>query len=368
MKLSYQFLRRKLSAQMRINRNRSVREKIELFYLVAKLGNVSEACARRGVSREFFYKWIRRLKQYGYDLDRMADHSRRPKRSPKQIPKLIESRIWFYWCRNYGSRMTQHMLRKEGIRVSRSTICHVWNRREKVIRPRRWQKLVHRRRYELLIPGQRFQMDVKYVPDPVCGMQVYSYVAVDECTRWRYARAYSHLDSKSTVDFLDRLHRATPFPIACIQTDRGQEFTNKRKNSPKNEDHPMDKWCHSHSIRHRVLPPGEKELNGKVERSHRIDEQYFYWKAPRLCLGDFNAAFERWLWLYNSARPHGGIQYLTPMEKLHERLETLKNMSLGPKYDFLRLRFLRETPMRITREGRTLLDLETELKRLYLAS
>ena len=38
--------RKHLSMQMRKNRDKSVREKVELFYLAARYQNVREACAR----------------------------------------------------------------------------------------------------------------------------------------------------------------------------------------------------------------------------------------------------------------------------------------------------------------------------------
>ena len=78
----------------------------------------------------------------------------------------------------------------------------------------------------------------------------------------------------------------------------------------------MDVWCEENGIRHQLIPPGEKELNGKVERSHRIDEQYFYWKADYRSLRQFNLSLVRWLRQYNEERPHGGLDYQTPKEKL----------------------------------------------------
>src|SRR5579864_8025768 len=79
--------------------------------------------------------------------------------------------------------------------------------------------------------------------------------------------------------FLEMAMRVCPFPMACIQTDNGQEFTYRLNPIAQHIEHPVDIWCKEKNIRHRLIPPGVKELNGKVERSHRIDMQYFYWKA-----------------------------------------------------------------------------------------
>jgi len=359
---SYQKIRKNLRAQTRKSRDREVRVKVELILLGLKLDNVSEACARRGFSRKFYYKWWKRLKKARYDIKALEEFSRRPKRKhPRQISRRLEQRIFYFNGRGYGARMMKEMLEREGKKVSKSVICHVLNHRRKQ-KKRRSQKLkAHRRRYELHIPGQRLQLDVKYVPEFVSGMRVYNFVAVDECTRWRFARGYFDLSWKSTVDFLKRLKQECPFPINKIQTDNGFEFTYKLV--PKNNsEHPMDSWCRKNRIAHQLIPPGEKELNGKVERSHRIDEQYFYWRAPTNDIYEFNYELSRWINNYNTIRPHGGLDYITPYEKLLERLETLQTEPVEEKLQPLRLSFLAEAPSRQTKEQRLELMLNEKLE------
>jgi hypothetical protein len=84
-------------------------------------------------------------------------------------------------------------------------ICHILNGRKKGKRRREKFLNPHRRRYELVIPGQRFQLDVKYVPELVDGKRAYNFVAVDECSRWRFAWAYDALNEQCTYDFLGKL-------------------------------------------------------------------------------------------------------------------------------------------------------------------
>lgn len=55
-------------------------------------------------------------------------------------------------------------------------------------------------------------------------------------------------------------------------------LTNKLNPHASKREHQMDAWCAKNGIKHRLIPPGAKELNGKVERSHRIDEEFFYQK------------------------------------------------------------------------------------------
>jgi transposase InsO family protein len=349
----------KLKAQARGCRDRAVRQKLELILLSWRLESVTEACRRLGYSRKFYYKWLTRLKQAGWSLRGLQECSRKPWKSPKKTGPEIEARIHWYARRQYGSRMIEAMLRRSGIKRARSVICHVLNGRRKGKRRRVKSQNPHRKRYELMIPGQRIQLDVKYVPEFVAGKRIYNYVAVDECSRWRFAWGYDALNERCTYDFLGKLKAHCPFPIHTIQTDNGFEFTFSLQghHTEQSREHRMDEWCRENSIRHRLIPPGAKELNGKVERSHRIDEQYFYWQAPADTLEHFNAKLALWLEFYNRHRLHGGLSYLTPWEKLYERLQALRAPlpASPPEHEplnELRLKFIDQTPKRILEQQR----------------
>jgi transposase InsO family protein len=342
----------KLKEKSRTCRDREIRQKLELILLGLKLGNVAEACARRGYSRKFYYKWLGRLKAAHWNLEGLRERSRRPKRSPGQISEKVERRIRFYQRRQYGARMIQAMMGREGTKISTTTICHVLNRRRKPKKKKKKNLNPHRKRYELAVPGQRLQLDVKYVPEFVGGKRAYNYVAVDECTRWRFAYAYHELNEHMTFDFLEKLAENCPFPIHTIQTDNGFEFTFKLNPMTEAREHLMDTWCDQNGIRHRLIPPGAKELNGKVERSHRIDEQYFYYRAPTDTLARLNSHQARWLEFYNAKRLHGGLGYQTPNEKLLERLQTLKrgNQNFDSELEAIRLKFIEQTPTKLAEQ------------------
>jgi transposase InsO family protein len=325
---------------------------------------VTLACKRLGFGRSFYHKWWKRLVGARFQLKALREKSRRPKRSPRKIDGYVETRIGAYHRKGYGADMIKEFLRREGLQAaSRSTINHVLNDRRPAVKKRRFKLKKHRRRYELVVPGQRLQVDVKYSPMPVGGKTVYIYVAVDECTRWRFARAYGEVNEHWTVDFLDRLTAACPFPIWTIQTDNGQEFTYNLLPGNTRE-HQMDTWCKARGVFHRLIPPGVKELNGKVERSHRIDADYFYGRAPTATLELFNRALTQWISFYNVQRPHGGIAYQTPLEKLKERISALQTGVLGEALEPIRQRFLKEGPRLVmTQTDKQLMafDLDTSL-------
>jgi transposase InsO family protein len=329
-------------------RSHDIKLKLNLFILAQKLQNVSEACSRMGMGRTFYYKWWGRLEESDFKLEALSECSRRPKFSPRKTSSEIENKILDLKALSHGSLMIHGILLRENINLSVPTISHILNERKAVPKEVRRKLNPHNKRYELPIPGQRLQMDVKYVPHQVEGKRAYTYVAVDECTRWRFAYTFDWLDHRATVDFLKMLKEACPFPIVCIQTDNGFEFTMKlNPHMPKEYEHPMDSWCRENKIVHRLIPPGVKELNGKVERSHRIDDQYFYWKAPDKCLKTFNEKQQEWMRYYNEKRPHYGISFLTPVEKLQERLANLRQEILPPDLNWMKNQFLMEAPVKV---------------------
>ena len=61
-------------------------------------------------------------------------------------------------------------------------------------------------------------------------------------------------------------------------------------------------------------------LNGKVERSHRLDDQDFYQLLDEDGITDdihlFNDKLREWEDYYNYQRPHGALAGHTPFERL----------------------------------------------------
>ena len=106
-------LYQKLKSKAKSCRDRDIRIKLELILLALKLGNVSEACARRGFSRQFHHRWFKRLKKANWDLGALSEKSRRPFVSPNQTRAEIEKAVHWYRDRQYGSRMIEAMLGRD---------------------------------------------------------------------------------------------------------------------------------------------------------------------------------------------------------------------------------------------------------------
>ncbi len=111
-------------------------------------------------------------------------------------------------------------------------------------------------------------------------------------------KVYDACNQRTAIAFIDDVVRRLPFRVHVIQTDNGAEFQSH---------------FHWHlealDIRHVYIRPRTPHLNGKVERSHRVDDQEFYQLLDKDGITDdiylFNAKLKEWEDYYNYHRPHG---------------------------------------------------------------
>ena len=178
----------------------------------------------------------------------------------------------------------------------------------------------HLKRYRRPLPGW-LQMDIKYVPYFIEGERYYEFNAVDHCSSWRCMRAYEDKSYESLEKFLRELELSCPFPIWEIQTDNGKEFTDKYRlgtdGNPTGE-HPLDVWCKQRGIRHKLIPIGEKELNGKVENTHRQDDREFYAKYYFNNFEQLEKYMLSWNERWNTQRATKALHWKTPEQVLLE--------------------------------------------------
>lgn len=129
--------------------------------------------------------------------------------------------------------------------------------------------------------GEKWQLDVKFVPRE-CYVgefkeerRYYQYTVIDEATRERFIYPYEEHCPWSTIDFVKRAIIFFGYKPNIIQTDNGAEFT-YTKQTREYQEHLFDKYCRINKIIHKTIRPRTPRHNGKVERSHRNDNERFY--------------------------------------------------------------------------------------------
>ena len=294
--------------------------RLSLIKYAEKYG-VTKAAIRYKTNRQYIYRWKRR---YDGTIESLRCRSSRPHHHPNQHTpeeiKLIRDVIRrnphaglvILWVklmqRGYKRSITglYRFLRKQGILTVKPP-------NPKYI-PKPYEKMDY--------PGQRIQIDVKFVP-AVClvneakGQKFYQYTAIDEYSRWRFVEAFEEHSSYSSAQFLEHLVKAFPYPIECVQTDNGQEFT-KRFGAGVGSDKPTLFQAHlaKHGIRHKLIRPFTPRHNGKVERSHRKDNERFYATHTFYSFEDFRNQLKRYNRRDYNNFPMRPLDWKTPNEVL----------------------------------------------------
>ena len=247
--------------------------------------SVLKACAAQGCSVDFFNKWGKRLLKRRSLLG-LLTKSRKPYRSPgKSKPRIEKAVLKLRRVEPYlgPNRVSDALEDLYDINVTPSTVYRILKRAE-IVGRKIQQRLTkkHMKRYRRPFPGY-LQMDFKYVPYKIDGRQYYQLSCVDHHSSWRFIRCYRNKNLACVMNFLNEIKEACPFHIMEIQTDNDTAFTDKFSSGlGVTGEHQMDVWCNKYDIVHRLIPVGVKELNGKVENTHKQDDREFF------ALGKFN--------------------------------------------------------------------------------
>jgi len=162
--------------------------------------------------------------------------------------------------------------------------------------------------------GIKWQMDVKYVPS-ACYVgtdegQFFQYTVIDEASRERFIYAYKEHSSYSTIDFVKRAIIYFGYSPETIQTDNGGEFVHTSKTK---RTHPLDLLCEKLHIYHKTIRPRTPWHNGKVERSHRNDQERFYNYLKFYSYEDLQQQMKRYLHRANRI-PMSVLGWKSPIE------------------------------------------------------
>ena len=296
---------------------------------VVKLANrkgVSFAAQKYGVSESSVKRWKKRYD--GNSWRSLVERSHRPHSHPKQhteAEEMIISKAYWKKYARYGWDGVYAEAKSNGYTRSLSGMIYAAKRLGLTEKGKRRPPRRHNRRYpEVLVPGEKVQIDVKEVPFHCLrgdllrdNKHLYQWTAIDECTRMRFVYGFEEHTPENSVKFLRMLVKVFPFKIQTIQTDNGTEFTYKYIS--ETEVCPFDKELEDLGICHKLIPPRTPWHNGKVERSHRNDQRYFYdWETFR-SVKDLNRKLAQHL-IWSNNKPMRTLKNKSPRELLKEKL------------------------------------------------
>lgn len=239
-------------------------------------------CRRYKVNRSTLWRWRR---QYDGTLESLAPKfSRKGMHHPaeqtedekrainaliRRNPEIGLNELYGKLCRDYGYRRNPVTL----YRYLRRTAFYECKSPRKPYKPKPYETPLRL--------GEKWQLDVKFVPFECytgngARERCYQYTVIDEASRKRFIRAYQEQSQYSTVDFVLKAFEFFGYRPKIIQTDNGTEFTYLNERTKDGRVHMLDKLCYHFGIIHKRIRPRTPRHNGKVERSHRNDNERFY--------------------------------------------------------------------------------------------
>lgn len=287
--------------------------------IVNKEIRLVDACKVFPGGQRTLERWVASYKQSGEAG--LLPKSTRPKSQPNETPIRVKERI-IELRKDTGlcAVKMNYRLEKEGLDLSDRVIGKII-KGEGLVRKYRIRKLKYKYIKVPLAKGDLVEIDIKYVPDLISGKRYYQFTAIDCASRWRYLEVYDDFGNGSAIAFLNKLVGIAPFRIRAIKTDNGSSFTNRYTGYDKSADpihpklHPLDSECQRLNIIHYLIDPGKPAQNGKVERSHRTDQEMFYDRRKFKTILGLKRAIKQWNERYNNLE-HIGLNGLTPNEAL----------------------------------------------------
>jgi transposase InsO family protein len=293
----------------------------------SKKHGVTKAAIKYKTNRQYIYRWLRR---YDGTLQSLADRSHRPHHHPNQHTEQELKLIRDMRRRNPNAGLVVFWvkLRQRGYERTIPGLYRVLRKQgEMAVKPPN-PKYIPKLYETMYYPGQRVQIDVKHVPSACIvgceGEKYYQYTAIDEFSRFRYLEAFPEANTFTSAQFLEHMLKAFPFKVECVQTDNGFEFT-KRFGGDKNSPTLFEASLKQRGIRHKLIRPFTPRHNGKVERSHRKDNEYFYATHKFYSFDDFKAQLAVHSRKYNNF-PMRPLKWQSPKKVL------LDFLSLGVTY------------------------------------
>ena len=134
-----------------------------------------------------------------------------------------------------------------------------------------------------------------------------------------YVEAFEGHSTYSSMIFLVHLVQAFPMPMECVQTDNGTEFTKRFTKASLDEDLTLfERKLKELGIKHKKIRPFTPRHNGKVERSHRKDNERFYATHCFFSFEDFRRQLKRYNYRDYNCFPMRPLGWKSPKDTLHD--------------------------------------------------
>jgi transposase len=277
--------------------------------------SVTQVCARLGISRKSYYKYLARFASEG--LDGLRSRSRRPLTSPAETPPAMVALITTAradlaaegW--DNGALSIFYRLLREGVQPpSWRTIHRVLKRQELVVAEPRKRPRSSYRSFEFPAPDDCWQIDAfSYLLGD--GQPVVVFEVKDDCSRTQIANlAWTAEDTMGAWECLARGIDEFGKPHLLL-SDNSLAFSGRINNTMVL----VEKNLIALGIKPITSGPHHRQTCGKNERGHQTLQRWLAARPTAATLVELQALLACYQVAFNN-RPHQGLDAnQTPLER-----------------------------------------------------
>ena len=317
----------KISQQVIVKRWKPILEeyeKIQNKVLPRPFRFVKNLCLAYHISSKELRRYFRKWQEGGKQDDSLLPAQRGARPGSRRTPKAIERNIMKAY-RRFGSNRYELVLLFKPYYLDKTPSPATMDRIKKRYPLNPEQKKIIKR-YEKATPGELSNIDLTKVPKDICMVfkikDLYVAALEDDCTRLTYSEILKDKKASTLTYFMARalswFKQIYNFEFEKVLSDNGPEF----KGSLDRE-HPFEIMCDQLGIKHTYTRPYRPQTNGKVEAFWKIIKNEFFYPNSFDSVKDLIYNLGNFLFEYNHLRRHGGLEYITPYEKLEKVTELL---------------------------------------------
>ena len=295
--------------------------------------DMTDLCARYGVSRKIGYKWLARFEAEG--KAGLVNRSRRPHTCPTAIrPALAELLCEFRRLHpDWGARKLLKVLRGRHPEIedwpAASTTAELLARRGLVRRRRRRRPHQHPGVVPITTqaPNDLWTADFKGQFRTGNGVYCYPLTIADQPTRFLVScHGVLSTETITARPVFERAFREYGLPRA-IRTDNGVPFATQSIHGLSY----LNVWWMRLGIAHQRIHPGCPQENGAHERMHRTLKRSAIKPVQRTC-GAQQKRFDAFRLEYNTERPHEALGQETPASRYRASSRSYPSTLPIPEY------------------------------------
>ncbi len=277
-----------------------INRKLNILDLGEKLGNISQACRRLGVSRQHYYDIKDAVMENG--VDGLIEKSRSRARVANRVSEIYEKAVLDYsleWP-THGQTRAANELKRKGVNISSGGIRSIWLRHKlekKHLRLKRLEehsakagivltesqvqaledtkeeKQAHGE-VETFHPGYLLGQDTFYVGYIKGVGKIYQQTMIDTFSNVGFAKLYLDKTSLSAADALN--DKVLPFfddehmKVLRVLTDNGRKYCGPQ------DQHKYTLFLHLNDIEHSRTKVRCPQTNGCVEKLNQTIYEEFY--------------------------------------------------------------------------------------------